>query len=79
MVQGMAGYKRSSEEESMLGKENGAKFDEGKNRYDLIAMFSLTELARNYGEYAIINDSVDGYYNNALFMHDVFGEVKLIL
>lgn len=62
-------YQRSEDEEYMLGKEQGAKFDQGKNRYDLVAMYALTELAKNYAKLHIAENHrfLPVLYNRALF------------
>jgi len=44
----MKKYKRSEEEESALGKEDGAKFDDGKERFDLLPIYPLWEIVRVY-------------------------------
>lgn len=67
-TKGMKEYKRNPDEESMLGKDTGAKFDQGKNRYDLLAMHAVHELAKNYAGLVVVNKGgIAGYYNSALF------------
>jgi hypothetical protein len=44
----LGNYKRNEEEESQLGKEVAARFSEGKNRYDLIPEWPISELAKVY-------------------------------
>lgn len=62
-------YQRTEEEESQLGQKNGAKFDTGKNRYDLVSFASVEELARNYAIMRVIveKQGLGGLYNKALF------------
>lgn len=44
----MKDYKRSETEKSFLGKPEAARFDEGKNRFDLLPWWSLDQLAKVY-------------------------------
>ena len=41
-------YEKSAEEQAQLGKSEGARFDAGKNRHDLIPEYVLDELAKVY-------------------------------
>jgi len=44
----MKEYIRSAEEEAQMGNDTAGRFSEGKIRYDLIAPWSLNEIARVY-------------------------------
>jgi len=41
-------YERSDEEESILGKSEAARFDDGKNRFDLLPPWSIDQIAKVY-------------------------------
>jgi len=41
-------YERSDEEESILGKSEAARFDDGKNRFDLLPPWSIDQIAQVY-------------------------------
>lgn len=62
-------YTRNEEEESLLGQKEAAKFDQGKNRYDLLSMEALKQLAKNYASFQIAekNNEIPILYNRALF------------
>ncbi len=45
---GMKNYIRSGKEESQLGQSEAARFDEGKNRLDLIPPWSIDQIAQVY-------------------------------
>jgi len=45
---GMRNYIRNEKEASILGKEEAARFDEGKNRFDLLPGYPLDQLAQVY-------------------------------
>lgn len=53
-------YERSEEELNQLGKEEGARFDTGKIRHDLIPPYPLDELAKVY-TYGTIKYDEDNY------------------
>ena len=56
----MKQYNRKAEEEEQLGKDEGARFDHGKNRHDLIPAYPLDELAKVY-TYGCIKYDEDNY------------------
>jgi len=41
-------FERSEEEQNQVGQEGAARFDQGKNRHDLIPPYPLDELAKVY-------------------------------
>lgn len=56
----MKKFERSEEEESQIGQEGAARFDAGKNRYDLIPPYPLDELAKVY-TYGTLKYDSDNY------------------
>jgi hypothetical protein len=65
-------YERSPEEEAQLGKETAGRFNKGKIRYDLIAPWSLEQLAKVY-TYGTIKYDDDNWWKGLKWKKDVFG------
>lgn len=67
----MKNYVRSEEEQKTLDELNqsgeAARFDEGKERYDLISMPALYELGKHYANYEITDAKLGDLYNGALY------------
>lgn len=53
-------YMRSEEEENQLGEKTAARFDSGKNRYDLLPPYPLDELAKVY-TFGTVKYDADNY------------------
>lgn len=65
-------YIRSQEEEKKMGQKTAARFSEGKVRYDLVAPWSLNEIARVY-TYGTIKYDDDNWWKGLKWKKDVFG------
>jgi len=68
----MRQYERSAEEEKQLGKDEAARFSEGKIRHDLVAPWALEQIARVY-TYGTIKYDDDNWWKGLRWKKDVFG------
>ena len=68
-------YKRSSEEESQMGKETAARFSEGKVRHDLVPSYPIRELAKIY-TYGCKKYDEDNWRKGLRWRKDVIGSLK---
>jgi len=66
------GYIRSEEEESQMGNATGGRFNKGKIRHDLIAPWSLEQLAKVY-TYGTIKYDDDNWWKGLKWKKEVFG------
>jgi len=65
-------YKRSEEEESQMGQKTAGRFNEGKIRYDLMAPWSLEQIAKVY-TYGTRKYDDDNWWKGLKWKKDVFG------
>ena len=68
----MKNYKRNKEEEEQMGKSTAGRFSKDKIRHDLIAPWSLNELAKVY-TYGTIKYDDDNWWKGLKWKKDVFG------
>ena len=68
----MKQYIRNQDEEAQMGQEGAGRFSEGKIRHDLVAPWSLNEIARVY-TYGTIKYDDDNWWKGLKWKKDVFG------
>lgn len=68
----MKKYDRNENEEKQMGQESAGRFSEGKIRHDLIAPWSLNEIARVY-TYGTQKYDDDNWWKGLRWKKDVFG------
>jgi len=68
----MKNYERNEDEEAKMGQPTAGRFNEGKIRYDLIAPWSLEQLARVY-TYGTIKYDDDNWWKGLKWKAEVFG------
>ena len=68
----MKQYVRNEDEESQMGNQEAGRFSEGKIRHDLVAPWSLNEIARVY-TYGTIKYDDDNWWKGLKWKKDVFG------
>lgn len=68
----MKNYVRSKEEEEAMGNPAAGRFTQGKIRYDLIAPYSLEQLAKVY-TYGTIKYDDDNWWKGLKWKAEVFG------
>jgi len=68
----MKNYVRSKEEEEAMGNPTAGRFTQGKIRYDLIAPYSLEQLAKVY-TYGTIKYNDDNWWKGLKWKAEVFG------
>ena len=72
LTEPMRQYERSAEEEQQLGKDEAARFSEGKTRHDLVAPWALEQIARVY-TYGTQKYDDDNWWKGLRWKKDVFG------
>ena len=65
-------YERNPEEESQMGKEHGARFSAGKNRFDLVPPWAMDQLAQVY-TYGTRKYDDDNWWKGLRWKKDVLG------
>jgi len=65
-------YEKSEEEKDQMGKDEAARFSEGKIRHDLVAPWALDQIAKVY-TYGTQKYSDDNWWKGLKWKKDVFG------
>jgi len=69
---GVKNFERDEEQESQMGKENAARFSEGKIRHDLVPPWPIDELAKVY-TYGAIKYDDDNWRKGLAWKKNVIG------